>query len=447
MFEPLYTSEEMREAEEAYPGYPGTIPELMSRAGGAVASAVSRHFPEARVVAVCGKGSNGGDGRIAAGLLGGQVVEAGEEVPTDSDVIVDALFGTGFHGEPRPEAARQIEQMNAAGVPIVSVDVPSGVNASTGEIAGAAVRAALTVTFHGLKVGSVVAPGRFYTGEVELVDIGLQHRKTEHQLVTERILELVPRKTEGDNKYSAGSVLVVGGSQGMSGAAALASRAAFRADAGYVAVAAPKESLPVLETLVVEAVKRPLDEVFEAVGRAGALALGPGLGRTPEKKELVRRLLEETDVPAVVDADALFELEPFEREAATVLTPHSGELGRLIGEESSWVDAHRLEALRRAVERFGCVVLLKGADTLIGAPERPVLVHGTHTTPALATAGTGDVLTGILAAFLAKHGEAQTAAAAASVAHGVAAIRSGKSRGLVAGDVIEALPGALGDQD
>ena len=447
MFEPLYTSEEMRAAEEAYPGYPGTVPELMSRAGGAVAAAVSRHYPGARVVAVCGKGSNGGDGRIAAGLLGAEVVEVGEDVPTGCDVIVDALFGTGFRDEPRPETARQLAQINAAGLPVVSVDVPSGVNASTGEVAGAAVQAALTVTFHGLKVGHVVAPGRFQAGELELEDIGLQPRATAHQLVTAEILGLVPRKAERDNKYSAGSVLVVGGSQGMSGAAALAARAAFRADAGYVAVAAPEETLPVLETLVVEAVKLPLEDVFDAVGRAGALALGPGLGRSPEKKELVRRLLEETDVPAVVDADALHELEPFTRDAATVLTPHSGELGRLIGEESCWVDAHRLEALGRAVECFGCVVLLKGADTLIGAPDRPVLVHGTHTTPGLATAGTGDVLTGIAAAFLAKHGDAQTAAAAASVAHGIAAIRSGKSRGLIAGDVIEALPDALGDQD
>lgn len=447
MLEPLYTSEEMRAAEERYPRYPDSIPELMNRAGGAVAAAVSHHYPGARVIAVCGKGSNGGDGRIAAGLLGAEVVEPGEDVPTDTDVIVDALFGTGFQGEPRPEAASQIEQINAAGVPVVSVDVPSGVDASTGEVAGAAVHADLTVTFHGPKVGLLVAPGRFHAGEVEVVAIGLEHGETEHRLVSPAILEVVPRKTEDDNKYSSGSVLVVGGSQGMSGAAALASRAAFRADAGYVAVAAPKESLPVLETLVVEAVKRPLEEVFDAAGRAGALALGPGLGRSAEKKTLVRRLLEETDVPAVVDADALYDLEPFERQAATVLTPHSGELGRLIGEKSSWVDAHRLEALGRAVERFNCVVLLKGADTLIGAPGEGVLVHGTHTTPALATAGTGDVLTGITAAFLAKRMEPWLAAAAATMAHGLAALRSGWPRGMVAGDVIEALPDAFEDLD
>src|SRR5205823_2885911 len=232
------------------------------------------------------------------------------------------------------------------------------VNASTGEIAGAAVRAEVTVTMHGTKVGLAVAPGLFRCGDVVVADIGLEERETEHRLVTPQILELVPRKQPGDNKYSAGSVLVVGGSRGMTGAAALAARAAFRADAGYVAIAAPTESIPVLETLVLEAVKRPMEDVFEAAGRAGVLAIGPGLGRGDEQQALVRRLLEETELPAVVDADALFGLESFTRSAPTVLTPHSGELARLLGVESSWIDAHRLVALDRAVEKFGCVVLL-----------------------------------------------------------------------------------------
>ncbi len=142
----------------------------------------------------------------------------------------------------------------------------------------------------------------------------------------------------------------------------------MRADAGYVTVAAPRDSLALIETRLLEAVKRPLEEVWDAVGRARALAIGPGLGRGAEQRTLVRRLLVETDLPAVVDADALYGLEPFERAAPTVLTPHSGELGRLLGEESAWVDAHRLEAVRRAVERFGCTVLLKGADTIVAAP-------------------------------------------------------------------------------
>jgi ADP-dependent NAD(P)H-hydrate dehydratase / NAD(P)H-hydrate epimerase len=448
MFEPLYSAEEMRAAEEAHPGYPDTIPELMDRAGRAVAEDALGRFPDAeRFEAVCGKGSNGGDGRVAVEALraAGKSAEVVDD-PGEPDVLIDALFGTGFHGEPRPESARQIEAINAADAPVVAVDVPSGVDASTGEVAGAAVQADVTVTMHGWKTGLAVAPGHFYAGEVVVANIGLEPAETRDRLVTEEILGLVPRKRAGDNKYSAGSVLVVGGSRGMTGAAALAARAAFRADAGYVAIAAPAEALPVLETLVLEAVKRPLEQALDAAGRATALAIGPGLGRTEDAKALVRRLLEETDVPAVVDADALYELEPFGRDAPTVLTPHSGELGRLIGEESSWVDAHRLQALGRAVEQFGCVVLLKGADTLVGAPGEGVLVRATNVT-GLATAGSGDVLTGITAAFLSKGLDARLAAAAASVAQSRAAELAWAGRGLVAGDVIEALPDAFDDHD
>lgn len=444
MLEPLYTAAEMREAEERYPGYPDSVPELMERAGGGVADAVGSRYPGARVVAVCGNGSNGGDGRIAAEKLGGRVAEIGDKVPGDADVIVDALFGTGFHGEPREDAARRIGEMNDSGAHVVAVDVPSGVDASTGEVAGAAVRAELTVTFHGRKVGLVVAPGRFHTGAVEVVDIGLAALQTEHRLVTKEILRLVPRKAEHDNKYSAGAVLVVGGSRGMAGAACLAAEAAFRADAGYVTVCAPEESLPAIETHVLEAVKRPLDEVFEAAERAGSLALGPGLGRGAERKELVRRLLAETGLPAVVDADALLELESVERDAPTVLTPHAGELARLLGEESGWVDAHRLEAAQLGAERFHCVCVLKGADTLVAAPGKGVLVCSCGT-PALATAGTGDVLTGIVASFLAKGLEPELAAAAAATAHGLAARVAGKPAGMIASDLVAELPRVLAE--
>jgi hydroxyethylthiazole kinase-like uncharacterized protein yjeF len=299
------------------------------------------------------------------------------------------------------------------------------------------------VTMHGLKVGLVVGPGSFRAGDVVVADIGLEHDETRHALVGRELLERVPPKRDGDNKYTAGSVLVVGGARGMSGAAALCARAAFRADAGYVAIAAPAESLPVLETLVLEAVKRPLEDALEAADRARALAIGPGLGRGESERELVRRLLLATDVPAVADADALDGFAPVPREGETVLTPHSGELGRLLGQESAWVDAHRLEAVERAVERFGCVVLLKGPDTLIGSPGEGVWVVGENV-PALATAGTGDVLTGIIAAFLAKGLDARPAAAAAAIAHRQAARAARKPVGLVASDVVEALPAALG---
>jgi hydroxyethylthiazole kinase-like uncharacterized protein yjeF len=427
MLEPLYTADEMRAAEQGH-----DAGELMERAGRAVAQEAIRRFPRARTFElVAGGGANGGDGRIAARAL----QEAGRDVGPSGDVIIDALFGTGFHGEPRPDAAAAIERINGSGVPVLAVDIPSGVNASTGEVPGAAVHATATVTFHGRKVGHAVAPGLFHTGELVVADIGLEHVETRNRFVTEDILRLVPRKKLEDNKYTAGSVLVVGGQHGMTGAIILAASAAYRADAGYVAVAAPADSLPIIETQLVEAVKRPLEEAVDATKRASALALGPGLGRGPDRKALVRALLD-TDVPAVVDADALHELEPFTRDAGTVLTPHSGELARLIGEESAWVDAHRLEALQRAVEKYRCVVLLKGADTVIGAPGEGVWVVG-GAVPSLAVAGSGDVLTGIIAAFLSKGLAAREAAAAATVLHRRAA-RS-RERGLVAGDLVDAL--------
>ncbi|MDQ3992596.1 MAG: bifunctional ADP-dependent NAD(P)H-hydrate dehydratase/NAD(P)H-hydrate epimerase, partial [Actinomycetota bacterium] len=345
VFEPLYTAAEMRAAEERYPGYPRTIPELMERAGRAVAEEAMKRYPDARTfTAVCGQGANGGDGRVALEVLRASGRSGAEHVEGEAfgatDVLIDALFGTGFRGEPRREAAARIAAVNASGSPVLSVDIPSGVDASTGEVAGTAVRSDATVTFHGPKVGLYVAPGRFHAGDVVVADIGLDHAETRHRLVTKAILERVARKRASDNKYSAGSVLVVGGEPGYTGAACLAARAAFRADAGYVAIAAPRESLPTIETLVVEAVKRPLEQVFEAAERASALALGPGLGRSPERGALIRRLLDETGVPAVVDADALFGLEPFERDAPTVLTPHEGELARLLGRDSAWVRAH-----------------------------------------------------------------------------------------------------------
>jgi NAD(P)H-hydrate epimerase len=446
--DPLYTAEEMRAAEAGH-----NVDELMERAGRSVAEFVLDEYgTDESITVVCGPGNNGGDGRVSAEVLREadcdvRVVEARPDDEAKDlgspGLIVDALFGTGFSGEPRPPAARLIEQVNATGVDVVAIDVPSGVDASTGEVAGVAIDAAWTVCFHREKVGLRVAPGTFFAGEIELVDIRLDDdRETAHALATSALLERVPLRAPRDTKYTAGSVLIVGGSPGLTGAACLAARAAFRADAGYVTVAAPRDSLPVLEQQLLEAVKRPLEDVWDAVGRSRALAVGPGLGRSPEAKALVRRLLEETDLPAVVDADALHELEPFTRTGPTVLTPHSGELARLLGEESGWVDAHRLEAARRAVEQFRCVVLLKGDGTIVAAPEARTIVCPGF--PSLATAGTGDVLTGIVAAFLAKGIDAQTAAAAAAVAHTEAAAEAPQRAGLVASDVVEMVPYVLG---
>lgn len=453
---PLLTADETRRAEEAHPG---PIEELMERAGAAVAEAVLREF-HGRVTVVCGKGNNGGDGRVCARRL----QEAGREVRIvdgvgdlgEPDVIVDALLGVGLRGAPREDAARMVELINGSGRPVVAVDVPSGVNASSGEVPGAAVRATSTVTFGAAKVGLAVAPGRFHTGHVVTAPIGLRVQEHEHALVPASTLLEVPRKSATSTKYSAGSVLVVGGSRGLTGAAMLASLAAFRADAGYVMLAAPESSLPVLETRLLEVVKRPLredaagrllprsaDGILEAAEQADVVAIGPGLGRSDGTVELVRILLEQLDLPMVLDADALWELEPFSRSAPTVLTPHAGELARLLGTESKTVEAHRLDSVRRAATRFGSIVLLKGGDTLVAAPRGGVLVS-LYGEPSLAAAGTGDVLTGVVAAFLAKGIDAQLAAALAAVAHGVASKIAPHQAGLIASDLLPGIQRAIG---
>jgi NAD(P)H-hydrate epimerase len=462
-FEPLFTSTEMRAVEEAYPGYPDSMRELMERAGTAAAEAALRRFPDAKVyTVVCGGGSNGGDGLVAADVLRSrgrevQVVEAksGERELGDPEVIVDALFGTGFSGAPRADAAALIEQMNVAGVPIVSVDIASGVDASTGEVAGPVVEATLTVTFYARKVGHVVAPGRFHRGELEIVDIGLTGGETACLLAGLGLLSALPGRKESDTKFSAGSVLIVGGSPGLSGAVCLAGEAAMRADAGYVTVVVPRSLLAPVELTLIEAVKRPAPEdkhgclttaalplIVELEPRAQALALGPGIGRSEGTQAFVRELLEQTTLPAVVDADALFGLEPGKWRSPVVLTPHAGELARLLGKDSSWVNEHRLVAARECADRFAAVTLLKGADTIVADPSGKVLVCE-EGTPALATAGSGDVLTGVIVSFLAKGLEPRLAAAVGAIAHGRAAQLIEPAVGVIAGDVARMLPRAL----
>ena len=244
-----------------------------------------------RVAVLCGRGNNGGDGRVCARVLR----ERGREVVLvealgdfgEPDVIVDALLGIGLDEAPREDVARMIERINASGKPVVAVDVPSGVNASTGEVPGAAVRAETTVTFGAAKVGLAVAPGRFHAGLVHVAPIGLEPVAFEHRLVQASALDDVPRKTAESNKYRAGSVLVVGGSPGKTGAPALAALAAFRADAGYVTVAAPESALAAIEARVLEAVKWPLPEdtagpvasAFRRLGARGRRAGGRGRAR------------------------------------------------------------------------------------------------------------------------------------------------------------------------
>jgi NAD(P)H-hydrate epimerase len=487
--EPLYTAEEMREAEATHSG--PTL-DLMERAGAAVAASVTRRYPDARRISIwCGPGANGGDGLVVARLLhaAGLEVEVllladetrirgdalenlrrareagvpfGEEAQP-ADVVVDALFGTGFTGAPRREAAAAIEMINASGDPVVSVDVPSGIDASTGEVAGVAVRASATVTFHGVKLGLAVAPGRFEAGEVEVADIGLDHARTASGRVRPSALELVPRRRAPDNKYTAGSVLVVGGSAGFTGAVCLSCEAALRAGAGIVFACVPASVAPWVDQRLLEVVTRACEDdsdgrfvpeaaetVLEVAGRAGAVAIGPGLGRSAGTRELVRLLLERLELPVVVDADALWALAghlewAFTRERPTVLTPHAGELARLLSQPSARVSARRLHAVRAGADDTGAVVLLKGVDTLVAGPGRGVYLVDLGN-PGLATAGSGDVLTGILAAYLAKGVEPRLAAAAAAATQGVAARHAAERcgfAGMIASDVLPSLSQVL----
>jgi NAD(P)H-hydrate epimerase len=337
---------------------------------------------------------------------------------------------------------------------VAALDVPSGVDASDGTVAGAAVTARLTIAFHGPKLGLVVAPGSRHAGGVVVADIGIPaqlERPTAAALATRSLLDLVPRKDAGSSKYGAGSVLVVGGSAGFAGAPLLCALAALRAGAGIAWAAVDETVAAVSAVQVPEVMVRALPGGLELAERAGAVAVGPGLGRDEGAQQLARRLAQRHRGAVVIDADALFALAGrldlvSRRRVPAVLTPHEGEMARLLGRESDWVRCNRLAAVREAAASARAVVLLKGADTLIAGPGGDRVVVSVSDTPGLATAGSGDVLTGVIAAMLAKGLDPWTAACCGAVMHGRAGRAAAEAigpDGIVSGDVIAALPGVL----
>ncbi len=488
--------------------------ELMERAGAGVARAVERLAPDGPVTVVCGKGNNGGDGLVAARLLreAGRPVTvvcvaspeeyAGdaranlERLPGEAPVrlngaawarqpdarepgsaaaagafgreavLVDALLGTGFQGEPRGAVAEAVEAINAAGTPVVSVDVPSGVDASTGVVRGAAVRASVTVTFHAAKPGLWISPGKAHAGEAQTLDIGVPRGApggASIGLIAPGVLERLPRRDSSSTKFVSGHVLVAGGSRGLTGAPRMAAEASMRAGAGYVTAFVPASLQSVLAGAATpELMTRGLPDddgalavegaagVLEASARGGALALGPGLGRHAGAIAFARALAGEAGVPMVLDADGLNAhagrlADLAARRAPTVLTPHAGELGRLLECDSAEIERERLRHVRAGAEAAAAVGVRKGDDTLIAQPDGTVAVSP-GASPALATAGTGDVLTGVIAALLAQGLDAFTAAAAGVWLHAEAgrqaARRLGAAEGVIASDVIAALPAA-----
>jgi hydroxyethylthiazole kinase-like uncharacterized protein yjeF len=470
--------------------------DLMERAGVGVARAVEELAPNGTIAVLCGKGNNGGDGLVAARALreaGREVAvfiaEAPEELKGDarrsllrlpgvppvpygpgcslaeSAAIVDALLGTGFAGEPRGAIAEAIDDANAAGVPLVSVDVPSGVDASTGVVAARAVRATITVTFHAAKPGLWIHPGKAHAGEVRTLDIGIPRgapTAADIGLIASSVLRLLPRRGASSTKFSSGHVLVVGGSRGLTGAPRMAAHAAMRAGAGYVTACVPDSLQTILASGgLPELMTRGLPDeqgsltgagvevVLKAARRGGALALGPGLGRGGGAVAFARELAARAPLPMVIDADGLNAHAGClgglaRREAPTVLTPHAGELARLLALGSEEIERERLRHVRATAELAHAVVVLKGDDTLIADPAGGVVAVSAGSSPALATAGTGDVLTGVIGALLAQGLPAFTAAAAGVQLHAVAgrgaAHAVGGADGVIASDVIDALP-------
>jgi ADP-dependent NAD(P)H-hydrate dehydratase / NAD(P)H-hydrate epimerase len=472
--------------------------DLMERAGAGLAALAGEVAVDGPVAVVCGKGNNGGDGYVAARLLR----EAGREVRvlataaveelrgdarTNAERLpgpapeafaaaagalegaaaaVDALLGTGFSGEPRGVAAEAIEALNAWGGPVVACDVPSGVDASTGEAAGAAVRAVATATFAAAKPGLWINPGKAHAGAVRVVDLGIPPGAPVDPPAVGLIhdaglLALVPRRRAGWTKFTSGHVLVAGGARGLSGAPCLAAEAAQRTGAGYVTACVPASIETIFEIRLLEVMTRGLpdhdgahteagvDQVLELAQRGGALIAGPGVGRTDGAQAFIRRLVREAGVAVVLDADGLNahagDLGALAaRRTPTVLTPHEGELGRLLGIDSDEVKARRLHHVRAAAAATEAIVVLKGDDTLIAEPGGTVAVSP-GASAALATAGTGDVLSGVIAAILARGVEPFAAACAGVRLHARAGVHAAAERGVdgvIARDVIEALPHA-----
>jgi hydroxyethylthiazole kinase-like uncharacterized protein yjeF len=494
---PLLDAEQQRVADgwAIESGEPGI--RLMERAGAGLVDRLVKRAPDGRVAVVCGKGNNGGDGLVVARRLRelGRDVDVlmlapGDELRGDARanferlpgaaavpfsaaaldeaaVIVDAVLGTGFRGEPREPARSAIEAINAVGAGgsvVVACDVPSGVDASTGEVLGPAVRAELTITFHAAKPGLWIAPGKDHAGEVEVVGIGIGANAPvvpRLGLIDRAVLDEVPRRGGESTKFAAGAVLVCGGSLGLTGAPCLASESAQRAGAGYVTALVPASLNLVFEQRLLEAMSVPLpdeggalqpgglDEILTRCQRAGALALGPGIGRAEPTQELVRAVAGRAPIPLLLDADGLYAYsgrlpELSTRRGPTVLTPHAGELGRLLERESAEIEAHRLSAVHEAASAAQAIVVLKGDDTIVCAPDgRAAISRGGAA--ALATAGTGDVLSGVIGAYLSKRMDAFTAACAGVFVHAragqLAAAEIG-DEGVIASDVIALLPRA-----
>jgi len=474
---PVVTPAEMAEADRRAIAEGTPVAVLMERAGRSVAWTVRRRLGGTygrRVVVACGKGNNGGDGLVAAAALRAwgarvDVFELGRELDRaafaralrQADAFVDAMYGTGFRGILDGDADWIAFTVESAPVtmPRIAVDIPSGVDGSTGSVTGRAVRAHETACFAALKTGLCFEPGRSLAGAVHVVDIGIDVGPARIGLVDAAdVREWIPPRETTDHKWRSG-VMVVGGSAGMTGAPMLVSRAALRAGAGIVWCGLPgsanaerASSGEIIIKALASTFEGSVDEpaaahVLKDLERFRAVVIGPGLGGDPRTHAAVGQLVAEAPIPLVLDADGLNalhgDLAPLRvRHTAlrvpAVLTPHEGEYARLVGEP---VGDDRIAAARRLASAGECVVLLKGPGTVVAAPDGRVAIDSVGG-PWLATAGTGDVLSGVIAGLLARGLAPFEAAAAGAWLHGRAADLAGHT-GLIAGDIVAAIPAAL----
>ncbi len=485
---------------------------LMENAGLAVADFVSDLAAAGKpscVLVLCGKGNNGGDGLVAARLLAKKknrvlavMFARKEEVAgdvklnlakcakenvkvrhitlskdfedlkkefTSCDVIVDALLGTGFRGAVSGFLSNVMDFVNSCPGLVVSVDLPSGLNSSTGQIAGACVKADYTVTFGLNKLGLCIHPGLEYAGQVLVADIGLPETAVDRENIRTNLVEaadaalLFPERRPDCNKGSLGRVFIAGGSPGMTGAPCMSGLSALRSGCGLVTLGVPESSCAIVESKTLELMTRPLPEtaaktfslkagarLLEMLQGYNVLALGPGLGRDKDTASFVRMLVAECPIPLVLDADGLTlmanHVEDFAKtKAPVIITPHPGEMSRLIGVNVDFVQGARVETAREFAKRFGVVVVLKGARTVTASPEGEVFVNSTGNC-GMATAGTGDVLTGVIASFVAQGAKPLNAAILGTYIHGLAGDLAKNifgEHGLIASDVTANIPAAI----
>lgn len=515
---PVYTSEEMRGCDaaaiEQY-GIPGIV--LMENASrGAVDEAEEFFGPlrDAWIIIISGKGNNGGDGfcmarhfvnrgaRVEVLTLGPDESSKGD-AKTNLDIlrrmekdserlhvhllsstasleemlvkrpafVVDAMLGTGLSSPVKGEIAEIIEVLNRSGVPVLAVDMPTGINADTGDMLGSAVRAQLTCTMGGLKRGLLLRDGRSCAGDARSIDIGMPQegyaREATHTFQLERadITGWLPRRSIDVHKYQLGSIFVVAGSVGLTGAAAMASEAALRSGAGIVRLGLPESLNAVMETKLTEVMTMPFketgegtlalggyDDILEQINSSTVGIIGPGLSRQYETQNLARKLIEHALVPLLLDADALFSLIGHldilhKTEADLILTPHAGEFARLVSQSREEIDAKRIDIAQTFAVEFGVTLVLKGAPTVIADADGRVYVNSTGN-PGMATAGAGDVLSGIIAGLAAQGCSPAEAACTGVYLHGLAGDRARDQvgeYGLIATDLIHSFAEILKD--